>query len=213
MADKADTGIFDMTVPVVMLMPNLVVPKPYMENGKAKGDPKFGGLFLFGPEHPDLKPAKAKMLAVARAEWPGIAPKDVGWPVSSGDEYAAKRKAAGKDGSATAGKAILKARSKYEPMLSWVEGGQVKEIPGTSGASVQSSKFFSGVEVLASFNFVAVEVSGNKYVTAYLSKVFSTGKGTRVGGGRSAAESFKGYIGQKSAEDPTAGVLDDEIPF
>jgi hypothetical protein len=210
MADKENTGIFDMTVPVIMLMPNLVIPKPYMENGKAKGDPKFGGNFIFGAEHPDLKPIKQKCLAVARAMWPGIATSEVGWPWKSGTEAADKRKAAGKDGEITRDKAILKARSKYEPMLSWVEGGQVKEIPGTSGAAVQSSKFFSGVEVLASFNFVPVEVSGNKYVTAYLSKVFSTGKGTRVGGGRSAAESFKGYIGQKSAEDPTAGAGDED---
>jgi hypothetical protein len=212
MSDQT-TGIFDMTVPTTMVWPALLEAKPYMEAGKQKGEPKFGATFLFTPEHVDLKAAKALAVGVARGKWPGISLKEVGWPVSSGDEYAAKRDAGGKDGALCKGKALLKARSKYEPMLSWVEGGKIKEIPSTTAGSVAQAKFFSGASVLATFNFVAVEVSGKKYVTAYLNKVFSTGKGERVGGGRSAAEAFKGYIGHATAEDPTAGSLDDEIPF
>ena len=199
-------GIFDMTVPVPLLFPALLEPKAYQQKGAVRGVPKFGGTFLFSADHADLKPMKNQMLAVARAKWPGVDPKNVGWPVASGSEYAAKRTAGGKDGSFYEGKAMLKARSKYEPMVSWVEGGKLKEIPSTTAGAVMNSKFFSGAEVLATFNFVAVEVSDKKYVTAYLNKVFSTGKGERLGGGsRSAAEAFKGYIGHDSQEDPTAG--------
>lgn len=212
--NEQSVGIFDMTVPAVMVFPALLQPKAYQENGKDKGEPKYGGTFLFAAEHPDLKALKAACLAVARAMWPGVDAKSIGWPFSSGAAYAAKRGAAGKDGTLFADKAMLKARSKYEPMLSWIESGKVKEVPSTASGAVASAKFFSGAEVLATFNFRAAEVSGNKYVTAYLNKVFSTGKGTRIGGGRSAADAFKAYIGHATETDPTAGAdLDDEMPF
>jgi hypothetical protein len=68
-------------------------------------------------------------------------------------------------------------------------------------------KFYFGVEVLPQFNFVAYDGVGNNLdgVTAYLNMVFTTNKGKRLSGGASAAETFKGYAGHTSTEDPTAG--------
>jgi hypothetical protein len=78
-------------------------------------------------------------------------------------------------------------------------------------------KFYSGVNVLAQFNFEAYDgVDPNPDgVTAYLNMICSLGTGDRVmGAGASAADVFKGYVGSMSNIDPTGGLgLDDEIPF
>lgn len=209
-------GIFDMQTPAPFLHPALVEPKPYMENGKPKGDPKYGGVFVLPADHPDLKALKQKAAEVAKAEWGDdvdLSPSNIGWPFSSGTDYANERRAKGKNGDFYDGKAMLKARSKFEPMASWVANGKVVEVPSKE-LGPNASKFFSGVECLATFNFVPMIVDRKKYVTAYLNKVFATGKGERVGGGRPAAEAFKAYIGKATTADPTKGVVaDDDIPF
>ncbi len=211
MANDKSNGIYDMTVPVPFLhFGSLFEPQAY----QGKGDTKFGGEFVFPSDHPDLKPLKAKAVEIARAEWPGVDVNTVGWPFKSGDKRAAERTAKGKDGKLYAGKAVVKSRSKYAPMVSWVANGKIVEVASTEeAAKANSAKFFNGAECLASFNFVPVVVNGNKFITAYLNKVFSTGKGERVGGGRSASEAFKGYVGKATAEDPTQGSVDDDIPF
>ena len=220
MSDE-QTGIFDMTAATPMLWPNLHEPKAYQENGKDKGEKKYGATFIFGADHPDMKAIKDKAIAVARARWPGVELKTVSWPFTSGNDYATKREAAGKkDGDRFKGKALLKARSIYEPRLCGVENGGLTDYEGDARLK-SKPKFYSGVGALAEFNFVAVEVKSrvngvevaNKFVTAYLNMVFTTNKGERVGGGRSAAETFKGYAGQATVEDPTKGAVDDEIPF
>lgn len=209
-------GLYDMTKPTPFLHPALTEPKPYIDEvtGKAKGDPKYGGVFTLDADHPDLNPMKQKAIAVARAEWgDGVELAGINWPFGSGDKAAAKREAKNKNGDLYKGKAVLKARSLFEPMCSWVENGNVREVPSKE-LGPNASKFYSGVEALATFNFVPMTVDGKRYVTAYLNKVFSTGKGQRVGGGKPAAEAFKGYLGRATAENPTAGkVADDDIPF
>lgn len=215
MTKDKNAGVYDLSTPAPGLHLALVEPKPYMENGKPKGDPKYGGLFVLPADHPDLVPMKQKAIAVARAEWgEGVELGTIGWPFSSGDAMAAARAAKGKNGDFYKGKAVLKSRSQFAPMASWIANGQVLEVPSNE-LSGNAGKFYSGVECLATFNFVAMVVNGNKYVTAYLNKVFSTGKGERVGGmGRPASEAFKGYIGRATTEDPTKGkVADDDIPF
>lgn len=232
MSDE-ETGIFDMTVPTTMMVylykgvSALVSPAPYIDpdTGKERGDPRFGAEFLFAADHPDLLPLKKLAAQMAQAKWPGLdlspAARKVKFPFANGNQRAADRKAKGKDGSLTVNKAILKASSKYAPMVSWIENGKLTEIVSTDLANSPAlGKFFSGAECLATFKFVTTEIKDKdaeggikRYVSAYLNKVFSTGKGTRVGGGRSAAEAFKGYIGQSTTEDPTAGDVGDDIPF
>lgn len=205
-------GIFDMTTATPMLWPALHEPKAYQENGKDKGEKKYGATFVFSADHTDWKAIKDKAVSVARAKWPGVELATVGWPFISGNDYAQKRQAKGKDGSYFTGKGMLKSRSVFEPRLCGIENGHMTDYEG-EGRVKAKAKFYSGVGSLAEFNFVAVEVNGKRYVTAYLNMVFSTNKGERVGGGKSAAETFKGYVGTASAEDPTKGDLDDEIPF
>ena len=212
MTDK-NLGVFEMSQPVPMLFPALAEARAYQDKGKDVGAAKFGATFLFPTDHADLKALKKTAFAVATAKWGAVDAKDIAWPFSSGTEYAAKRTAAGKDGSVFVDKSMLKSQTIYEPKLSWVTQGKLsQDIPSTQVPDVTiQTKFFSGAEVLASFKFVPVEVSGRKFVTAYLDKVLSTGKGQRQGGvSRSASESFASYIGQLTQEDPTAG---DDEPF
>jgi hypothetical protein len=208
MADN--NGIYDLKNPAPFLhFGALFEGQKY--NGK--GDPKFGGEFVFPADHPDLQPLKDKAISVAKAEWPGVELATVGWPFKSGDKRAKERAEKGKDGKFYAGKAVLKSRSKYAIMVSWFDNGKIVEVASDDAvAKANSSKFFNGSECLASFNFTPVVVDGKKYITAYLNKVFATGKGERVGGGRSAAEAFKGYVGQATTEDPTVGTVAD-IPM
>jgi hypothetical protein len=210
-------GLYDMTKPARFLHPALLEAKPYIDpkTKKPKGDPKFGGVWTFEPDHPDLDPMKRKAIAVARAEWgESVDLKSIEWPFKSGDKMAAEREQAGKKADLYKGKAVLKSRSIFEPMCSWIENGVVREVPSKE-LGPAASKFFNGVDALATFKFVPVEMDGKRYITAYLNKLFSTGKGERVQGGRSAAEAFKGYIGKSTTENPTAGGsdLDDDIPF
>jgi hypothetical protein len=222
MANKPQPFVFDMTVPVPMLVPALEEAVAYQEDGKEKGPPKFGAMFLFSGEHPDLPGIKKKMMEAASSMFPGEKFPREFWPVTSGSERIAKLKAADKTikpyVAAQEGKAVLQSRSKYPPMVSYIVNGKLTEVVSTDlkGMLASRSHFFSGAEVLASFNFVPGAIknkdgSTSKYLAVYLNKVFSTGKGERVGGWRSAAEAFKGYIGHASQEDPTAG--DEDIPF
>lgn len=209
-------GLYDLTKPARFLHPALLEAKPYIDpkTKKAKGDPKYGGVFTLEADHPDVVPMKQKALAAARGEWGSdVDLNSIEWPFKNGDKLAEERVKINKKGDLYAGKVVLKARSLFEPMCSWIENGAVREVPSKElGAA--ASKFFNGVEALATFNFVAMTVDGKRYVTAYLNKLFSTGKGERVVGGRSAAEAFSGYIGKTTNENPTKGTgMDDDIPF
>lgn len=210
-------GLFDSTTPVVMLNPTLFEPKPYLDpkTKKPKGEPKFSGRFVFQPDHPDVATMKTKALAVARAEWPGVEPKDVNFPFKNGIKAAAKireNKGNEKVAEFIDGKVLITARSKFQPVLSIFQGGKAVDLEGPALAAAKS-KFYAGTDVLIELNFVAQEVDEKKSVTAYLNKVLTLNRGERRGGGRTSAEAFKGYVGSTVSEDPTSGDLDDEIPF
>lgn len=221
-------GIFNSTKPVVMSFPNLIEARKFKRNGKETGEAKFDASFNFPPDHPDLKTLKEIAVSVAKAKWPG---RDLGADVKSGelklpwdtgDRLIAKRQAklqkAGKPadekGDFMKGLVVLKSSSKYEPRLALAENGKVVDLEGAARAA-SKAKFYFGVEVLIQVNFVAYDAvgdGGKDGVTAYLNMVLSTNKGKKLAGGASAAETFKGYVGTTTTEDPTGG-LDDEIPF
>lgn len=230
-ADAKTDGIYNLTQPVVMSFPQLLEPKAFTENGKAKGEPKFSANLNFPADSEDLKAIKALAAKLARAKWPdkpfyvtttdGQKIAEVLFPFANGDKLADARQKKGKDdGEYMRGKVVISARSKYEPRLSYVENKKIIDCEGDMAKQAAKGKFYPGVEVLAQLNLVpydAVGSNGKPGVTAYLNMVLSTGKGARISGGQTASEAFKGYVGSVSAEDPTApgagALLDDEIPY
>jgi hypothetical protein len=205
-------GVYDTTVPTPILWTDtLFVAKPFKDDkGKEKGDPKFGCVVLFKPDHPDVAGVKSAMAAVAKAKWPDVDFKTISFPLKSGAKDNEKRVAKGKKARPFMdGMVFITGRSKYAPRLSGMENGKVTDYEGDAVLKAKA-KFYGGVNALVEFNFVANEVDDKRSVTAYLNLVFTTGKGERIGG-RSGAEVFKGYVGKPTTENPTE--LDNEIPF
>ncbi len=222
MAQDKNVGIYTLTKPALLSHPNLFTAKAIGPKGKESGTPKFSANIVLDADHPDFKPLQELAATIAKARWPGRPFKDesdptrnLKFPFVSGTKLADKRKAVGKeDGEFQRGKIVIPARSKYEPKLSALEGGKVVEYEGDA-RKLHASKFFFGAECLVQLNLVAYEGIGSNPdgVTAYLNMIFVTGKGKKLGGGTTAAEAFKGYVGTVSNEDPTGGDLDDNIDF
>jgi hypothetical protein len=216
MADEVKSGsLYNLTEPVQMTFPNLMTPKAFGAKGKESGEPKYSANFGFKLDSADLKAMKARCAQVAKAKWPGRDLKELVFPFTAGDKLADKAKAERKDREFYRGLVILAARSKYEPRLSGIENGVAVDYEGDARKAA-AGKFYPGVFVLAQFNFVAYPGVGRNPdgVTAYLNMVFTTGKGTRLSTGQTAAEVFKGYVGHASSEDPTVVAADegDEVP-
>ncbi len=235
MADDKTTGLYQFTAPVVMSFPNVITARAFERNGKAKGEPKYDASFVFPPDHPDLAGIKAKAVALAKAKWPGmdikakLASGDFKLPWGDGTKMADKRNAKRKDkgqeadtlGDFQRGKTVLKTSSKYQPQLAALLNGKIVTFEDEASIKANAGKFYFGVEVLAEINLQAYDAvgdDGKPGVTAYLNQVLSLNKGTKIAGSkRSAAETFKGYVGSVKAEDPTSDnlsdLVDDDIPF
>lgn len=209
------SGLYAITKPVLMAFPNLFEPKAFMENGKARGEPKYSANFVFDPADnaDDLKNMKALVAKIARANTQ-VAFTELALPFVSGDKLAEAAKAKKKNGEYQRGKVVVAARSKFQPKLAVFENGKAVDLDDSMFARYKS-RFYPGVRAFAQFNFVWHAVGSNKSgVTAYLNLVLTTGKGDRIAGGKPAAEVFAGYVGHVTDTDPTAGQsLDDEIPF
>ena len=221
------SGIYATLTPTTMLWPRLLVAEAFKKDGKAVGDPKYGAAFAFPPDHADLNPLKGKALAVAKAKWPGVPATEIEWPFKSGTkmitENAAKI-AANEPGVRPMqedvkkfldGKAVLQMRTKKQPQLCKMTPQGIITL---EGLSLEQNKgvFYSGVDAIFEVNFWPNTGSkGEKYITAYLNAVVSYNTGVKIAGSGAppAAERFKGYVGQVTAEDPTRGTLDDEISF
>lgn len=211
-------GLYNLTAPVVMAHPNLFEARAFGPKGKESGTPKFSATLVIPGDHPDAGPIKNLAIKLAKEQWPGRDLKELQMPFSSGtkaaDKRAAERKAAGKepDGEYQRGCMILPARSKYEPKLSALMNGGIVDFHDESARKANKDKFFFGAEVLAQINLAPYKGVGKNPdgVCAYLNMVLATGKGKKLsgGGGQSAAEAFKGYVGQATNEDPV-GESDD----
>lgn len=217
MADETEvSGIVSSTIPVPMTFPNLLKPRKFGKKGKETGEPKFSANFQFAPDSPDLKTLKATAARVAKARWPGRDLKELAFPFSSGDELADNAKKEKKNREFYRGNVVMPARSIFEPRLSGVENGVVTDYEDDDARKLAEKKFYPGVLVLFQVHFKAYDGVGKNPdgVTAYLNMVFTTNKGKRVqGGAPSAAETFKGYAGTMTNENPTTSGEDDEIPF
>lgn len=206
-------GKFALTAPVKMWGMALLEPKAVMLNGKARGEPKYHGSMVFSQDHVDLAAMKQTAIKVARAAWPGIALTDVNWPFKAGNDFIVEQKAKGKKtDDLFVDKVMFTARSQYQPKLAAIKGGRVVDFDDDSAKIANKGLFYAGVEVLVEVNFSANTVDGKNYVSAYLDTVLSTSKGDRLASGRSASETFRGYVGHTTNDNPAAG-LDDEIPF
>lgn len=184
----------------VMAFPNLFEAKPFMRNGKPKGEPVFGMTMLFAAA--DVQVLKDKAAEVARARWPGRAFGELKFPFKDGNAEAAKAKANKKDGSFYEGKVVVKTSSKFQPQV----------VDENKNPILDKSKIYSGVYGFAELNFVAYDgVDGGKDgVKAYVNFVMKSRDGKRIAG-KDAASVFAGIKGGKSDKDPTAG--DDDIPM
>ena len=213
-----------------MFHPNLIVPKKFKNpQGQESGEAKYSGLFGIDPNRPDFVDAKRLAIEVAKAaayeddEGNLIPMNQLAWPWVLGDKLADKAKKLVEANTPKVklaeyyrGLVILKARTLHVPGLAYVQGRQIIEIPNDDEAlrKKNSGKFYFGAEVCVDVTFAAHKVGNNTPgVNAYLNSVMATGKGERIGGFTPASERFKGYLGQVSAEDPTVGQDDDEIPF
>ena len=210
---------FTLTKPAVMAFPALDKPRAFKKGGKDVGEAKFGATFVFPLDHPDIASMKQTAVTVARAKWPGRELKTLSFPFSNGNARAdlrQQRKPGSTDAEFMRNKLIVAARSKYRPILGLVEGGRIIDVDDGNIAQ-HIRKFYFGTEAVAVFNFVAFEGIGDKPdgVTAYLQQVLSFNRGERLSqAGAPASQTFRGYVGQVSNEDPTGGAdLDDEIPF
>lgn len=225
MADASSTnGTFDLTEPVILLHPNLLVAKPFMKNGKQKGDPKFSGNFMFEATSEDLRLLKLLAIQIGAEKWPGrnIVAEwrkgEFGLPFMDGtkraDERAAECLKQNKpaDGEFQRGKMIVVARSGQDkaPALSVIQGNRVVDLTDANRGAL-GGQFYFGQKVLSRFYLKAYEGgNGPDGVTAYLNAVCSVGGGERLAGGpKSGSEIFAGYAGKVTGVNP----VDEEIPF
>ena len=221
-------GIVDFLTPVILAHPAVTEPKRFKKGGKESGEPKYSAVLVMAPDHPDLAKVKERIMALAKAKWPG---RDIGGDVKAGkfhlplilgdkalEKQIAKLTAQGKEyngnGDFQKGKVLLKASSKFAPRLAIISGGKIS--PDLEGDAIPAnkSKFFFGAEALVQINlnvYNAVKDSDPNGANAWLNIVAVTGKGTRLAGGASASQAFAAYKDPETDEDPTE--LDDEIPF
>lgn len=154
-----------------------------------------------------------------------VLPARFAFPFKSGDKLCMGRvaklvekgKADDGKGDFQKGKVMIKVSSKFQPRLAVIAGGKIVDLDTPELITLHKGKFFFGAEVLLQVNVVAydkVGETGSDGVTIYPNLILATGKGTRLNGGTSAAEVFKGYAGHVSAEDPGNNAdMDDDIPF
>ena len=187
---------------------NLFEPKAFVQNGKARGEPKYSFTALF-PISTDLTSVKQTAMAAAQAKWPGLADigKVVRFPFKNGDKEAERLLAKGGKTEDQVkfyrGNIVLKASTEYKPQVVDRAGNDILK-PGD---------VYSGCYGYAELNFVANEISEGgetkRYVSAYFNFFMKSRDGERLAG-RDAKTVFKGLLGGESNTDPSAG---DDIPF
>lgn len=219
-----ELNLFQLTTPILMSFPQLLEPQKVKRGGKETGEAKYSANFEFDTtdeaQAECLKALKSEMARVAKAKWPGVDLSTLKFPLSNGDKLAdkAKAKTPPRDREWSRGKTVLVARSKFQPNTSVILNGKPVDLDEDT-LKANKKAFYTGVMALAEVNIVAYDAieDGDKAgITCYLQAVLSLNKGKRLtGSAKPASETFRGYIGTASAEDPTVGAddLDDEIPF
>lgn len=226
--DSENPGTVRTTVPVLLSFPNLKEAKRVKRNGKETGEPKFSINLEFDPGDPaqaeELKRLKGVAAGVAKAKWPGkdikgmIDANQFKWPFSEGNKLAAKAKEKGKERAWSEGKVVLNARSQYRPTLSILDGGKIIDLEDEAAIKAHCDKhFYTGTMVLAEVTFNAydaIDDDGKPGVNVYVNMVFAAKRGPKLtSGGRSGADAFRDYVGTVTSEDPTAGMVEDDVEW
>jgi len=224
----AVSGIVQPTGPGRAVFCNVVTGKKFKDGGKEVGENRFDATMVFTKE--EMAPVFTKFKEVAQDKWPGRDMKELKKPWVTAEkaiEDAGKR-AAKKGGDPTkiatakenaakifpAGTYVLKASSKFEPVLSFSDGGKIIEYTAANRANARK-QFYNGTYLVPQLNlvsYVAKKVDDPDGVSAYLNLAHFVRDGEKIGG-FNAADAFKQYAGAVSNEDPTGNDLDDEIPF
>lgn len=224
------SGIVQPAGPGRMVYCNVVTGRKYKEAGKEVGETKFDGTFVLSKE--EMKPLFAKAKEVVGARFPGRDLKELSFPWKTAEraiEDAGKRAHKKSNGDADkvakakeqaaklfpAGTYVLKASSKYEPTLSFADGGKIIEYTAANRAAARK-QFYAGTFAVPQLNlvaFVAKKLDDKDGVCAYLNLVHFVHDGEKIGG-FNAADAFKAYAGTVSDVDPTGGEeLDDDPSF
>lgn len=234
--EKEKPAEFTVSKAVPVSFEAIVTPRKFKKNGKEQGDPRFQGTFVFDPTDEDLKKLQAEVVKMLHANNASGKKLKIGRlteeqenagthievkvPWQDGTKYADKQKAAGKDAEWARGKILVKATSKYRPALAALVDGKVLEFATDEAVAANKKYFYDGALLVPSFglHFYKGDEGKPDGVSLYFNAALFVKHGPRLrGSGRSAAETFKGYIGSISQEDPTGGAdlgeLDDEIPF
>lgn len=183
----------------------------------------YGAKLIIPPDHIDL-PAINKALAQAAADmWPGRPLKDLRFALKDGTKLAdaaeKKNKEYFRGMKVLTVKAPLMNRKKeplQQPAVFDIRSPNVALPNGTAEEQARiDSLVFSGAYVVAQLNFKGTKGNGSNIqdgVTCYLNALMYVKDGPRIGG-FDGATVFSGIIGRQSAESPTEGMGDEEIPL
>jgi hypothetical protein len=217
---------------------DILEARKFKKNGVEQGEAKFGGQFLMDPtpnivngvDESDLARLKREITKMLQAKAPGkkLVPRrmtqdeldggnavEVQIPWADGTVFADKEKAKGKDGEYARGKIIVKAKSNFQPAMAVaLSKTEVYDVKTVEQFATAAKYFYSGAILLPTFGlhwYSGIKPGDPMGVGLYLNTVVFIAHGTKLGGGgqRSAAETFKGYVGAISEEDPTGGVAEE----
>ncbi len=233
--EKEKPADFTFTVAVATPYEAIINPRAYKKKGQEKGDPKYSATFLLEPTSVDLKTLQGEVVKMLQAHNSSGKKLKIGAlteeqeeagthvsvkvPWQDGTKFADKQKKEGKDAEWARGKVLVKATSKYQPALAAIVGGKVIEFQTPEAVATAKKYFYSGAFLVPSVGLHYYNGDEGKPdgVSLYFNAALFVKDGPRlVSSQKSASETFKGYIGAISQEDPTGGAadeLDDEITF
>lgn len=228
--EKEKPAEFTFTVAVPTPFEAIINPRKYKKNGKEQGDAKYQGTFLLDPTSEDLKKLQAEVIKMLHANNSSGKKLKIGRlteeqetagthievkvPWQDGTKYADKQKAAGKDAEFARGKILVKATSKYQPALAALVDGKLLEFSTPEAVATAKKYFYSGAFLVPSvgLHFYKGDEGKPDGVSLYFNAALFVKHGPRlVSSTRSATETFKGYVGAISQEDPTGGAEVDEL--
>jgi len=225
MSDKFTESLYTFVEPAILAFPVLVTPEIYnpQKLPNPSGVPGYSADFILNLDSKDLVGLTALAIKLAKAKWPNrdfraqISAGEFNWPFKDGTKRADKVKAKGKQyGEAFRGKKYISARTgeKYPPQLCGLVNGAVVDFDSEAAKKLaERDLFFPGALVYARLSVNAYDGDKGDGVNLRLNMLLGTGQGTKIAGGQKASEVFGSYAGKLTAEDPTRGDTDDEIPF
>lgn len=235
----SDLEQFVMTKPAPLVWAHLVTPRPERVVQGEKYASQYEATFLFAADHPDLA-AIRQLLGKTASGFDKFADKlqankaagrppfdGLKFPLENGNKLAEQGAAKGKDREFARGMGLLKGKANVAkrdgtplspPRLVVLQNGRYVRYNEEHERPLAKKFFYSGVLAIGTFAFVPYTGMGGG-ITCYLNEVLSLNAGDKIATGvddeakYGDPNTFKGYIGQVSAEDPMAGAEAAEIPW